>query len=98
CRDFANPVSVITKSALILRDLDLLVDLNRVAGAGVVISVPIMDARVARVIEPFAPPPELRFRALEKLSRAGLPTGISLGPVIPGLTDSDIPALLSRAR
>ncbi len=98
CRDFANPVSIITKSTLVLRDLELIADLDRAAGAGVVISIPILDARVARVIEPFAPPPELRFRALEKLSRAGLPTGISLGPVIPGLTDSDIPALLARAR
>jgi DNA repair photolyase len=98
CRDHANPVSIITKSSLIVRDLDVLTDLNDAAGAGAVLSVPILDAEVARLIEPFAPPPDIRFKALEKLSRAGLSTGISLGPVIPGLTDSDIPALLARAR
>lgn len=98
CRDFANPVSIITKSTLIVRDLEVIGELNQAAGAGVVISVPILDAGVARLIEPFAPPPDLRFKALEKLSKAGLPTGISLGPVIPGLTDSDIPALLARAK
>lgn len=98
CRDFSNPVSIITKSSLIVRDLDVLSELNAAAGASAVLSIPILDAGVARLIEPFAPPPDIRFKALEKLGRAGLVTGISLGPVIPGLTDSDIPALLSRAR
>ncbi|HLP42842.1 MAG TPA: PA0069 family radical SAM protein, partial [Fibrobacteria bacterium] len=98
CRDYATPVSVITKSTLVLRDLDVLTDLHGAAGAGVVLSVPVLDPVVARLIEPFAPPPDRRFKAMEKVARAGLPTGISLGPVIPGLTDSDIPALLSRAR
>lgn len=98
CRDHSTPVSIITKSTLILRDLDVITDLHARAGAGVVVSIPIMDEKIARLIEPFAPPPELRFRALEKLAGAGLPAGISLGPVIPGLTDSDIPALLARAK
>jgi DNA repair photolyase len=98
CRDYATPVSVITKSTLVLRDLDVLTELHGAAGAGVVVSVPVLDPEVARLIEPFAPPPDLRFKAMEKVARAGLPTGISLGPVIPGLTDCDIPALLSRAR
>lgn len=98
CLDLSNPVSVITKSTLVIRDLDLLTGLHSAAGAAVVMSVPILDAGMARLIEPFAAPPDLRFKALEKLSKAGLPTGISLGPVIPGLTDSDIPALLARAR
>ncbi|MDB5049618.1 MAG: Radical domain protein [Fibrobacteres bacterium] len=98
CLEFRNPVSVITKSTLVLRDLDVLTALDREAGAGVVISIPFADEKTARLIEPFAAPPELRFRALEKLSRAGLRTGISLGPVIPGLNDSDIPSLLARAK
>ncbi|HKP95530.1 MAG TPA: PA0069 family radical SAM protein [Fibrobacteria bacterium] len=98
CLEFRQPVSVITKSTLILRDLDVLTALDRAAGAGVVLSIPFADAETARLIEPFAAPPDLRFRALEKLSRAGLRTGISLGPVIPGLNDSDIPALLARAK
>ncbi|MDB5102416.1 MAG: repair photolyase [Fibrobacteres bacterium] len=98
CLEFKNPVSLITKSTLVLRDLDLLTQLDREAGVGVVLSIPFADDATARLIEPFAAPPELRFRALERLSRAGLRTGISLGPVIPGLNDSDIPALLSRAK
>jgi len=98
CLEFKNPVSVITKSTLILRDLDVLTALDREAGAGAVVSIPFADEATAKLIEPFAPPPELRFRALEKLARAGLRTGISLGPIIPGLNDSDIPALLKRAK
>lgn len=98
CVEFRNPVNVITKSTLILRDLDVLTALDRSAGAGVVLSIPFADEKTARLIEPFAAPPELRFRALEKLSHAGLRTGISLGPIIPGLNDSEIPALLTRAK
>ena len=98
CLEFRQPVSIITKSTLVLRDLDLLTALDRAAGAGVVISIPFADEATARLIEPFAPPPALRFRALGKLSQAGLRTGISLGPIIPGLNDSDIPALLARAK
>lgn len=98
CLEFRQPVSIITKSALILRDLDILGDLDREAGAGAVLSIPFADAATARLMEPFAPPPDLRFRALEKLGRLGLRTGISLGPIIPGLNDSDIPALLNRAK
>jgi DNA repair photolyase len=98
CLAFKQPVSIITKSTLIVRDLDVLTALDRVAGAGAILSIPFADEKTARIIEPFAAPPELRFRALEKLSRAGLRTGISLGPIIPGLNDSDIPALLARAK
>jgi DNA repair photolyase len=98
CLEFKQPVSIITKSTLILRDLDLLKALDREAGLGVILSIPFADEATARLIEPFAAPPDLRFRALEKLSKAGLRTGISLGPVIPGLNDSDIPSLLARGK
>jgi DNA repair photolyase len=98
CLEFRQPVSLITKSTLVLRDQELLTELHRVAETGVVLSIPFADDAMAKVIEPFAAPPSLRFRALEKLSAAGLRTGISLGPVIPGLNDSDIPALLARAK
>jgi DNA repair photolyase len=98
CLEFRQPVSIITKSTLILRDLDLLVELDKAAGAGVVLSIPFADDAMGKRIEPFAAPSSLRFKALEKLSAAGLRTGISLGPIIPGLNDSDIPALLERAK
>lgn len=98
CLEFRQPVSVITKSTLVLRDLDLLTALGKAAGVGVVLSIPFADDGMAHLVEPFAAPPSLRFKALEKLSAAGLRTGISLGPIIPGLNDSDIPALLARAK
>lgn len=98
CLELKNPVYVITKSSLILRDLDLLTALAESAGVGVALSIPFLDERVARIIEPFAAPTEARFKTLEKLSRAGIETCLSISPVIPGLNDSDIPALLSRAK
>lgn len=98
CAEFETPVALITKSTLVLRDIDVLRSVDAAAGAGVVLSIPILDAAAAKYIEPFAAPPDLRFQALEKLSAAGLRTGLSIGPVIPGLNDSDIPALLTRAK
>jgi DNA repair photolyase len=98
CLEFQNPVSIITKSSLVLRDLELISDLNHSAGATLVVSIPFADAAIAKLIEPFAPSPDIRFRTLEKLSRAGLKTGVSIGPIIPGLNDHDIPGLLSRAK
>lgn len=97
CAEAGNAAGIITKSSLILRDLDVLQSLQRNAGVNVVLSIPIADTEMARALEPYAPTPEQRFRALAKLSAAGLRTGISLGPVIPGLTDSHIPELLRRA-
>ncbi len=98
CSEFRTPVSIITKSTLVLRDLDVLKELQRAAGVSVILSVPIHDVAIAKILEPFAPPPELRFHALEKLSQAGIKTGLGLGPIIPGLNDSEIPALLERGK
>jgi DNA repair photolyase len=98
CAEFATPVSLITKSTLVLRDTDVLQAVGAAGGVGVVFSIPFLDASVAKAIEPFAPPPEQRFRAMERLSAAGIRTGLSIGPVIPGLNDSDIPKLLARAK
>ncbi len=98
CLEAANPVSIITKSNLILRDLDVLRALLGKAGVTVTFSIPFLDATIARAMEPFAPPPEVRFKALQTLAECGIPTGISLGPVIPGLNDAHIPELLRRAK
>jgi DNA repair photolyase len=98
CLEFKNPVSIITKSRLIMRDAALLGRLAREARAAVFISIPFADDEDARKIEPFASKPSLRFSALATLAAAGVPVGIAVAPVIPGLNDSDIPALLSRAR
>src|SRR5690606_36845805 len=66
-------------------------------GATAVISIPFWDAGEARGMEPFAAPPEARIRALERLSAAGVRTGVSVSPVIPGWNDADIPKILKRA-
>ena len=97
CLEFRNPVSIVTKSALIRRDIDLLRQLAAEASASVFFTIPFADYETARAVEPYAPSPDARFRAMKELSEAGIPTGIGIAPVIPGLT-TDIPELLKRAR
>lgn len=97
CLRYRNPAWLITKSALVARDVDLLSALHAEARVHVVLSIPFADAETARKIEPGAPSPERRFQALEALARAGVPVGINIAPVFPGLNDRDIPRLLRRA-
>jgi len=98
CAEFRNPVRIITKSALIARDLDVLTRLHEQASLRVLFSIPFSDAETARKVEPHVPSPEKRFAAMKVLADAGIPTGISIAPVIPGLNEDDIPNLLMRAR
>lgn len=98
CADFRNPVGVITKSALVARDLDVLRRLHAEASVQVYFSIAFTDPGAARKVEPLAPSPAKRFEAMRRLSEAGVPTAISIAPVIPGLNDDAIPELLHRAR
>jgi DNA repair photolyase len=93
---FRNPVSVITKSPLILRDLDLLTEFNREAEVGVAFSIPVLDNEISRVIEPGTPSPEARLKALSKLAENGIRTGVAIAPIIPGLNDYNIPEIIKR--
>jgi len=97
CAEYRNPVAIITKGALVLRDLDVLVRLQRAAWVLVYFSIPFSSDEVARKVEPQAPSITKRFAAMQALSEAGIPTGISIAPVIPGLNEEDIPDLLERA-
>ena len=97
CLEFRNPVGIVTKSALIRRDRDLLAALAREASCSVFFTIGFSDNETARAVEPHAPSPDSRFKAMEELSRAGVPTGLAIAPVIPGLNDSHIPELLRRA-
>jgi DNA repair photolyase len=97
CAEFRNPVGVVTKSALIRRDIDVLQRLTRDASAGVYFSIPFADCETARAVEPFAPSPRARFAAMKDLADAGIQVGIGIAPTIPGLT-TDIPRLLERAK
>lgn len=97
CLRFRNPVVVVTKSYLVMRDADLLRDLHESASAAVYLSIPFADDRTARLIEPQAPPPSRRFDAIRRLRQSGVPVGVFVAPVIPGLNDREIPEVLRRA-
>lgn len=92
-----QPVSLVTKNALIVRDVDLLRELALRRLVHVSISVTTLDAELARQMEPRTSPPELRLRAVERLSQAGVPVGVLAAPVVPGLTDWEIPRILQAA-
>ena len=98
CLEYRNPVAVITKSALIERDLDLLVELHEEAGVHVSMSIAWVDPELARTIEPWAPAPERRFKVIEKLAKAGVPVGVMCAPIMPGLNDDQVVRVLERAK
>lgn len=98
CREFRNPVGLITKGALIRRDIDLIAAMSRETEVSVTLSIPFADDAISRAIEPGASLPSRRFETLRMLSDAGIRTGIGIAPVIPGLNDSDIATLLERAK
>ena len=97
CAEFRNPVGIVTKSALIRRDVDVLQRLSIEASVGVYFSIPFADYATARAVEPFAPSPNARFEAMQTLAAAGIQVGIGIAPTIPGLS-TDIPGLLQRAK
>jgi DNA repair photolyase len=97
CLAYRNPVAIITKAPLVERDLDLLAELARVARARVTVSLPFLDRAVARALEPGAAAPERRLVTVTRLAQAGIPVGVHLAPVIPGLNDEEIPRLLEAA-
>jgi len=98
CLEFRNPVSIITKSALIRRDLQLIKRLSEEATAHVYFTIPFLDHEIGRALEPFAPFAEARFAAMKEFADAGIEVGLAIAPVIPGLNESDIPGLLERAK
>ncbi len=94
---YRNPVGVITKNALILRDKDILSELSQLQLTNVVVTITTLDKELQRRMEPRTSPPEQRLNAVEELVKAGINVGVSLAPVIPGLNDVEIPAILKRA-
>jgi len=95
--DFNHPVSILTKNALVLRDLDLLRGMADKKITRVMISITTQDRYLARAMEPRTSTPDKRFEAIRKLSEAGVETGIMLGPMIPGLNDSELERIMERA-
>ncbi|MFP4228067.1 MAG: PA0069 family radical SAM protein, partial [Salinivenus sp.] len=96
-RRHRNPVSIITKSGLIRRDLDVLGPMAERGLVGVTMSMTSVDDALAGKLEPRAARPFLRLQTIEALAEAGVPVGILVAPLIPGLTDEQIPAILSAA-
>jgi DNA repair photolyase len=87
-RDFANPCSVLTKSPLLLRDLELMKEIAERTEFSANLSVPTLDERAWRSTEPHTPHPRKRLEAVAELNRAGIPTGILIAPLIPGVNDA----------
>jgi DNA repair photolyase len=97
CRDYRNPVAIITKSPLIERDIDLLVELHSISRARIMISIPVWKAEHARAVEPWVPSPQRRMKTIGRLAMAGLDVGVMVAPMIPGLGDEDMPTILAAA-
>lgn len=96
--EFRNPVGIVTKNHLVTRDIDVLQELARFQAACVHISVTSLDSALARRLEPRAASPSHRLDAIRQLSAAGIPVGVLVAPIIPGLTDHEVPAILKAAR
>jgi DNA repair photolyase len=95
--EFRNPITVITKNALVTRDIDLFKRLAEHNAVSVSLSITTLDGELQRALEPRASAPHERLRAVEKLAEAGIPTAVMVAPIIPGLTDSETPAILEAA-
>jgi len=94
---YRHPVSVITKNALVLRDLDILQELARMNLVRVTLSITSLDNRLARTMEPRTSSPQNRLEAIAGLASAGIPTAVNVAPVIPGLNDHELPSILREA-
>jgi DNA repair photolyase len=95
--EFRNPVAIITKNHLVTRDLDLLRDLARHNAAAVFLSITSLDGELRQKLEPRTSHPAGRLAAIEALTQAGVPVGVLVAPVIPALTDHELPAILQAA-
>jgi DNA repair photolyase len=99
-RDAANPCSILTKSSLLLRDLPLLLEIARRTSISACLSIPTLDERAWRATEPHTPSPRARLEAVAELNRAGIPTGVLIAPLMPGINDAphQLEPLLELAR
>ncbi len=95
--EFRNPVVIVTKNALVVRDLDILVELARHQAVAVFISLTTLDPGLRAVLEPRASPPAARLEAIRRLAAAGVPVGILAAPMIPALNDHELPRLVGAA-
>ncbi|HSO32005.1 MAG TPA: PA0069 family radical SAM protein, partial [Labilithrix sp.] len=97
CIEYKNPAAFITKSPIIERDVELLVELARVARCRVSVSIPFWNPDTAKAMEPFVTTPQRRMKIVETLAKAGIPVGVSISPIVPGLNDEDIGDVIKAA-
>ena len=95
--EFRNPVGIITKNHLVTRDADHLGELARVNAAAVTLSITTLDPKLARILEPRASSPAQRLEAVAVLHQAGIPVGVNVAPIIPGINDHEIPTITAAA-
>jgi DNA repair photolyase len=96
--EFNHPVGIVTKNAMVTRDIDLLEPMAKLGLVKVALSITTLDGKLARAMEPRASTPAKRLAAIEALAKAGIPTVVMLGPIIPGLNDHEIENILKAAR
>ncbi len=95
--DFRNPVGIVTKNARVTRDIDILLELASWNAARVQLSITTLDENLHRLLEPRTASPQQRLRAVATLAKAGVPVGVMVAPIIPGLNDHEIPSILAAA-
>ena len=93
---FRNPVNIVTKSTLVTRDIDILSKMNEYNAISVYLSITSLDNRLASVMEPQTSKPHMKLEAIKQLANANIPVGVMVSPVIPGLTDQEIPEILKK--
>jgi DNA repair photolyase len=96
--EFRNPTAMITKNHLVTRDVDHLAELAQYHAAKVALSITTLDPEVARIMEPRASTPENRLAAIETLTKAGVPVAVMVAPVVPAITEHEMPKILAAAR
>jgi DNA repair photolyase len=95
--EFRNPVAIITKNGLVARDADLLEQLCQYRAAAASLSITTLDPKLQRILEPRASHPQKRLEAIERLAERGIPVGVMVAPIIPGLTDHEVPHIIEAA-
>ncbi len=97
CLNYGNPVNIITKNSLILRDADILEKMAAKNIVSVMLSIPSLDPKLTRIMEPRTSEPGRRFKTVAELKARNIPVGVNIAPIIPGLTDKEIPSILKAA-
>lgn len=95
--EYRNPVSMLTKNALIMRDLDIITELSRMNLVSTMLSITSLDPKLRSALEPRTSAVKMKYKAMETLAKAGVPVGIMVGPIIPGLNDNEVPNILKQA-